>query len=186
MNRRTFVILLVVFAVVLIAAVLQGQNPTAPPPPDVQATLQNQPWLGRDLNLEVLNIQAIRLRDPKSDLAFTISRGANGEWSAPDQEGSLDLNTASIIAKTVALLPYQSTVPITADTNLEDYGFSPEGYFAIDVVMTDQTGHSIVIGNLAVTETAYYGIADERPEIYLLDRAALDFLASQLIKPPLT
>ncbi|MBZ0280344.1 MAG: DUF4340 domain-containing protein [Anaerolineae bacterium] len=183
MNRRSFSILVIAFVTVLVVAALQNRPPA---PLNPSATLSQFNLLGQDLNIQTADIQAIRLRDPKSNISFVISRDINGIWTAPEWEGSLDVNTASDIAKTVSLMPYQSTVPISASTNLTGYGFSPEGFFSVEVLLTNQAGHVIAIGNLIPTGGAYYGLVDDRQEIYLLERGPVDYLVTQLIKPPLT
>jgi len=183
MNRRGFIVLVIVFVVILVAAALQNR-PAAPLNP--AATLSQYNLLGQDLNIQTADIQAIRLRDPKSNVSFVISLDINGIWTAPEREGSLDVNTASDIAKTVSLMPYQSSIEITASTGLPGYGFDPEGFFSVEVLMANQTGHVIAIGNLIPTGGAYYALANDLQKIYILERGPVDYLVTQLIKPPLT
>lgn len=183
MNRRGFIILIIAFVVVLVVAALQNR-PSAPLNPS--ATLSQYQLLGQELNIQTADIQAIRLRDPISNASFVISRDVNGIWTTPELEGSLDVNTASNIAKTVSLMPYQSSIPITQSTDLPGYGFDPDGFFSVEILMTNQVGHVIAIGHLIPTGGAYYGLVNDRQEIYLLERGPVDYLVTQLIKPPLT
>ncbi len=114
MNRRLFIILGVVFIALAAITILQNR----PVPIQVPELNHFDSFLGRDLNMTVLDIQAIRLRNPKTEESFIISRDTNGNWTAPGSEGSLDTVTASNIAKTVVVMPYQQSVTLTDTTEL--------------------------------------------------------------------
>ncbi len=188
MSRRTLIILLAAFAALAGIALLQSRPPTLE---DLraQATAQGTPVFTRVFpDLAVLDIQAIRLRDPNSDLEFVISRDRDGQWTAPNAaaEERLDTDTASNIARTVVLLHYQRTLPLDSRTRLADYGFAPNGIFFIEVLMPDGAGHVVAVGTLSGSRTVYYALVDDRQEIYLLERAPVDYLITQLAHPPLT
>lgn len=179
MNRRTLIILLFIFIALAGVALLQSR---------LTAPVEETPYLRVFPDLAVLDIQAVRLRDPNSDLEFTISRGTDGQWTAPNAaaEESLDADAASNIARTVVLLHYQRTLPLDGSTRLAEYGFAPNGGFFIEVVLPDGNGHVVAVGALSGSRTVYYALVDDRQEIYLLERAPVDYLITQLAHPPLT
>ncbi len=142
--------------------------------------------LGKTLGMTVEDISAIRLRDPDSQKTFSLSRDSAGNWTAPDNPGTLDLTAAANIAKTVVLLPYESTIEVKPDTSLADFGFQPDGIFAIEVILRTNITHAIVIGNLNASGVSYYGLVDDKKVIYVMERRAIDYLLVNLNKPPLT
>lgn len=182
MNRRLLIILGVIFVALAIITILQSR----PQPVEISQETQFTSFLGRDLNMTVLDIQAIRLRDPQTEQTFVISRDTSGNWTAPNSEGSLDTVTASNIAKTVVVMPYQQSVNITDEANLEQYGFQPNGILSIEVVLVDGSGHVIAAGGLSPDGYQYYVLVDEQPRLYLMERGAVDYLLAQLVQPPLT
>jgi hypothetical protein len=183
MNRRIVLILGVVFIALAVITYLQNRPaPITPAPED-----QFESFVGRDLNMTVLDIQAIRLRDPKANQSFVISRDATGNWIAPESEGSLDKDTASNIAKTVVLMPYKQTVALTDDTNLTQFGFQPDGTLLVDVVLSkSNNGHVIAAGGLSPDGMEYYVLIDDIQQVFLIQRGPIDYLKSLLSKPPLT
>ncbi|MBI5669161.1 MAG: hypothetical protein HZC41_14245 [Chloroflexi bacterium] len=191
MNRRVLLVLLLLFLALAAVAVLQTRPQPAPSLASLRATVtaQGTPVYSRVFpDMAVLDIQAIRLRDPNSDIEFLISRGADGQWTAPDATADerLDTDTASIIARTVVLLYYERTLPLTDSTNLREYGFNPNGNLFIEVLLRNGEGHAVAIGTLSGSRTVYYALVDDRQELYLLERAPVDYLAMQLAHPPLT
>jgi hypothetical protein len=90
------------------------------------------------------------------------------------------------MVKSVVLMFYRNTLPITASTRLEEFGFNPEGILSIEVALANNQGHGIAIGNQTPTGDGYYAIADNQPQIYVLERGAVDYLLYQLSNPPLT
>jgi hypothetical protein len=128
------------------------------------------------------DVQAVRLRAPSTNQTLTITRAADGTWITPDHEGVLNQNAAVVIARTFALLPYDRTVPQLGD--LSDYGFQSEGTLSLEAVMISGETHGVLVGARAPSDSVYYALVDDRPEIYLIHRAAIDFLISQLRTPP--
>ncbi len=197
MNRRTLFILLVTFVALVVIAFLQTRPSFAPGAestldPSIQPTTNAEDFLseyklmGTTLGMSVDDITAIRLRDPESNQSFAISRDTTGKWISTDSQGSLDPTAADNIAKTVGLLPYEKTIEVTASTSLADFGFMPDGIFSIELLLRDGKTHAIVIGDLTASLQSYYGLVDDKTEIYVLERRAIDFLLIQLNKPPLT
>lgn len=183
MKPRNFYILLGVFALLLIIAVLQSRLPSSTTAAPL-ATPAN--FVGKDLNMTVLDIVAIQLLNPSTNTGFTISRNAAGNWTAPQSKGSLDTTAASNIAKAVVLMEYDSKLPITSSTDLQQYGFTPHGQLLVGVLLQNQQTHAIAIAGLAPSGADYYGRVDDDPNIYLFTRGAVDYLISQLNHPPLT
>jgi hypothetical protein len=183
MNRRNLFILLAVFVGLTVLAAFQAQQRNTFNP---AAETAAGSFLGRDLNLTVLDIQAIRLRDPNSEVSFVVSRDTAGNWTAPLNEGSLDQDAASSIARTVVLAGYQQTLPITDTTDLSQYGFQPNGIFSVDVLRTDTEGHVIAFGNMVPSGTAYYAIIDDKSDIFFIERGAVEYLMAYMVQPPLT
>jgi hypothetical protein len=183
MNRRILLILGVVFIVLIAITYIQSHPPSAPIPTEERFAS----FIGRDLNMVVLDIQAIRLRDPQSDKSFVISRDSSGNWTAPGSEGSLDTNTASNIAKTVVLMPYNQSVALEANADLAQYGFQPTGSLLVEIILNHTSdGHVIAIGGLSPDGLEYYVLVDDKPQVFLIERGPVDYLKSQLTKPPLT
>lgn len=194
MNRRMLFVLLLLFVVLAVIAVLQTRPPQIQSWSDLEAlratvTAQGTPVYSRVFpDMAVLDIQAVRLRDPNSEVEFLISRGEDGQWTAPNAAADerLDTDTASNIARTVVLLYYERTLPLNDSIELETYGFNPNGNLFIEVLLNNGEGHAIAIGTLSGSRTVYYALADERQELYLLERAPIDYLITQLANPPLT
>lgn len=185
MNRRTLFILAVGFVALGIIALFQAQQGSRPLF-DSQATLESFQWMGQTLNMALDDIAAVRLRVPQTDQVFVISRDDSGNWSALDSQGVLDQTTAAGIAKTVTLLPYRESVATSPSTRLADFGFAPEGSLALEIVLFNGRTHAIAVGNLTPDQLAYYALADNLPQIFVLERGAIDYLRQQLNNPPLT
>src|SRR5882724_6525712 len=166
MNRRTLFILLITFVALVVIALFQTRQSTAPDSeatldPSMQPTtnaaqaLSSYSLLGKTLGMTVEDISAIRLRDPDSKKTFAISRDSSGNWTAPDNPGKLDLTAASNIAKTVVVLPYESTIQVKPDTVLADFGFQPDGIFAIEIILRTNITHAVLIGDLNASGVSY-------------------------------
>ncbi len=135
--------------------------------------------------MAVIDIDAIRLQDPINDAYLTIARDANDAWVFADgREGQLDQQTATLIARTMVLLPYRESFTIDNNTDLEQYGFRPTGDFIILILMNDGTEHSVAIGDPTLSSPTFYGVVDDRDEVYLIERPAIDFLVNHFINPP--
>jgi hypothetical protein len=191
MKRRTVFGLLVLFVALAVIATLQMRPPAQLSLAEIQATatMLGTPIFSRVYpDMAVLDIQAIRLREPNLNQEFVISRGTDGQWTAPDAaaDESLDTDAASNIARTVVLLYYERTLPLDSSVKLADYGFNPNGNLSIEVLLKNGDGHVVAIGTLLASQAVYYALVDDRQEIYLLERAPVDYLITQLAHPPLT
>jgi hypothetical protein len=197
MNRRTLFILLIAFMALMAIALFQTRQSSAPGSeatldPSMQPTVNPDQFLssyiqlGKTLGMNIDDITAIRLRSPQSQKTFTLSRDSAGNWTAPNNPGTLDLTTADNIAKTVVLLPYEKTIEVKPDTILADFGFRPDGVFSIEILLRDNKSHAITIGDLNASEVSYYGLVDDKSLIYIMERRAIDYLWIQLRQPPVT
>jgi len=183
-NRRSLLILAAVFAALAVITVLQNRSlspeaaaPTAAPTGTFQRVFPD---------LAVLDIQAIRLENPVDGATFTISRAQDGTWTAPGSQGTLDTEVATAIARTVVLLPYEISIPLTEDLDMGTYGFQPHARLYIQVLLSNGGTHVVAVGALTPSQTNYYALVDERDTIYLLEAHAVAFLITTLASPPLT
>lgn len=176
-NSRLLIILLVVF--VALAALLVMQNNQPSPGAQTISTCENCVFT----DVEINDIQAIRLRSPETAQSFTIARNEDGVWTAPESSGTLNPTGAELIARTVAILPFHRTVPLSSTDDKTAYGFTPEGILSVDIVMSNGI-HAVAVGYRTPTSDTYYALVDDRPELYLLERAPIDFLIAALKTPP--
>jgi hypothetical protein len=188
MNRR-FIIPGVIFLGLVLLTLWQNRPQPGDPAslPQAEPTIQlPDAFIGREINLTVDTIQAIRLRNPAGSNSFIISRDAAGAWIAPESTGQLDTTTALNIARTVVIAPIERTEPVNIGDDLSQFGFTPEGNLSIEVLKTDGSGHVIAIGGLTANEVTYYALIDSLPRLFLLNRGAIEYLRQQLANPPLT
>ena len=180
-TNRTPLILVAVF--VGLAALLMVQNSASNRPEPTSTLLGNA--IFRDFAPD--DIQAIRLRSPESGETLILSRSTDAAqpWTAPETAGTLDQNEANVIARTMVLLPYSSTVGITDETDLTQYGFTPEGILSLEIVLTNGLTHGVAIGFRTPSENDYYALVDDRDELYFVVRPAVDYLISRLKSPPI-
>lgn len=138
-------------------------------------------------DLEVRNIAAIRLLNPVNGDEFVLARRAeDGLWTAPAYpDRALDTEMASFIAQTIALLPYRQSFDIDEDTDLSQFGLRSTGDFLIQFTTLEGEAHAVIIGEPTFESPTFYSIVDDRPEIYILERAPIDFLIDNFIEPPL-
>ncbi len=179
-NRRGLIILTMVF--VALAALLAIQNSQHPVGVTPTPTIIDQNHLFTDFTVD--SIQAVRLRSPETGKTFLISRAANNSWTAPEISGQLDQNEAAILAQTMLLLPFQSTLPLPPKADLPTYGFTPEGVLSVEILLTNGDTHVVAIGYRTVSNQSYYALVDNRTELYLVQRPPIDYLISRLKNPP--
>jgi hypothetical protein len=183
-GRRNVLILAALFAILLVVTLLQSQQivfrPSAPTPLPTGIYRRVFP------EMAVLDILAIRLENPQTGATFTISRASDGTWTAPDSEQTLDTDVATMIAQTIVLLPYEGTVTLTEDSDLDTYGFQAEPRLLVQVLMSNGDSHIVAIGEVTPSEAAFYALVDERDEVYLLDGRAVAYLLTTLESPPVS
>jgi hypothetical protein len=185
-DTRTVIILAVIFIALVGAFLFQTtrlQEETA-------QTISQNPTPEASLvfpSISESQIRAIQLRDPASGNAFTMSRGPEGDWRGGTVSELIDQTGASYIARTLVLLPYYRRFEAETD-NLSRYGFDSDGgEFVISFITTDGEQHSVVIGGDAVTGSipGFYGLVDDRPEMYVLEASSISFLLAEYLNPPL-
>lgn len=184
-------VLLALFALLIVLNLLQVSPPAPSPLPTATPTLDVTPMPTGMLlrifpNLTALDIRAIRLQDLQNDLSFTIARGADGVWTAPGREGTLDTSAASAIARTFVLLPYARSINITSETNLDLYGFAGTPRLLFQLVLADGTGHVVAVGSQTPDGAGYFALVDERDEIYMVERGPVDFLNGYIQSAPIS
>ncbi|MBE2272416.1 MAG: hypothetical protein IAE80_29540 [Anaerolinea sp.] len=180
-SARNLVIFGAIFIVLAVIVLVQQATP-AVAPEDVPEWAINTTPVFAGFSKE--QIAGIRLNNAATGDALTLLRGAEGVWIVPDSLGTLNVEVAEIIAQTLVILPSSSTI---ADTPQEYalYGFDPIPVISIEFFLNNGVTHGISIGYRNPTETGYYALIDERPEIYILERAPVDFFISVLRSPPI-
>lgn len=187
-NNRTLILLAIIFAVLSALVALQSDSATISTP---SSTPTPQPQASGTLlrvfpDLAVLDMQGIRLEDIASGQNLTLIRDEQGNWHIPDSIGVLDENSASSIARTLAIFPYARSLNILSDTDFNDYGFAPTGQLLFQIIKSDSSSHIIAIGNLTEEEQTYYALVDDRDEIFQVERGPIDFLRNFIFSPPVT
>lgn len=179
-SRRGLIALVLIFGGLTLVLLLQGEgNSRQPAPTSISDFARIFP------ELTVLDLAAIRVEDPINGDVFTIARDAGGTWIVPGSAAPLYPDAGTGIARITALLPYQRTLPIPEDGNLRQFGFRSQGNFSIQIILANGIQHFVLIGDALQTGPYFYALVDERSEIYIVQRAPIDFLASLLDAPPI-
>ncbi len=190
--RGLFILLAIFFGLVMMLLIQDQslQNPTPVSLPVNQPT--NQPLEAPVVyervfpELETLQITAIRMENPLSGETLTLARDFDSyEWTAPGMNGTLDLQAASNIARTIAILPYRRSFEVDENTDLTQYGFRPNGEFFIQFITSDGEEHVVAIGEPTFESPTFYALIDDRKQIYLIERAPIDFLVDYFLQPPI-
>lgn len=176
--RRTQIGLLLLLVVFVGLAVLTAQqaNPSPTPTPDWREN-----YIFPDVT--VRDIVTVNLRDPNTNTTFTLSRDAEGNWTAPGRDGVLNTEIASSAAQSIVLIDFQRTIPMADD--LRQYGFNPNGTLFIELLLADETPHVIAVGGLTNDRQAYYLLVDDRPELYISLRGPIDYVIQVFRDPPI-
>lgn len=182
---RTLLILAIVFVALIGVLFLQERmlsesaEPTLPPQPTAM--------LERVFpDLELSRIAAIRMIVPDTGRELTIARAESGEWVAPALEGTFDQEAATLIGRTIVLLPYRRSFAIDDTTDLTQYGFDPNGDIWLQFFTVDNEEHVVAIGDPAFDSPTFYALVDDRPAVFLVERPAIDFLLQYFVNPPMT
>jgi hypothetical protein len=179
-NNRVLIVLLMAFVVLAALLMIQNEQQNASPPTSaVMANVVFRDFVPAD-------IQAVRLRSPESGETFVISRAEDGSgtWTAPERAGALNTVEAENIARTMAVLSVTGTIAMPSEGDLATYGFTPEGILSLEILLSNGLSHVVAVGYRTPTEDNYYAIVDDRSELYLLFRPAIDYLISRLKSPP--
>lgn len=180
-GRRTLLGLLIIFAVLLVITFLLSGA-------DTQEAARHQSELPFDrvfADWTENDIQAVRLQNAEGDRFLTIVWDTqSNQWLTPDMPGTLDQQAATLIGRTMVLLPYDRTIEVMRASDLPAYGFEPTPTLLIQIVLTNGEQHGVIVGGLSSSGNSYYGLVDNRPAIYLLQSPAIEFLLNLLETPP--
>ncbi len=184
-NRRILPVMILIVMVLLVALFAQNNTIT-----NNEQSIQPTPQIRRVFpELAVLDILALRVEDPYTGETFTIARETDGTWigRTTDSDGPMALqdDAGTFLARTTVLLGYTQTINVEPDRNLGEFGFLPRPQLLISVVAANDEQHIVAVGNPLQTGPYYYIAVDDRPELYIADRAAIDNLAATLNNPPL-
>ncbi len=182
MSQRTLILLGLVFVILLGFTVLLRNQP--PPQPTIEDADVVYYTVFSDFT--AVDIQAVRLQDPNSERALLLNRAPFGAWTTPEIIGTFDPQVGENIARTLEILPYSRTVEIGENATMADFGFAPNGLLLVQILLMNGDSHVIAVGGLTPTQDSYYALIDERPEVYVLQRAAVDFLQVQLFSSPIS
>jgi hypothetical protein len=179
-QRRTLLVLGLIFIGLIVWTVIGRISP----PPTVQsersAVIEDQRVYD---GVSLAEVMAVRLRSPQTEAVFAVARDTAAVWQVVEGSGmTITSEAADALALTVIVLPYLDT--LTPDADLTLYGFEPEGILSIELVLDDGTTSAVAVGYRTPTELGYYAFIDSRPELYILDRAPVDYLISILRNPP--
>lgn len=185
-GRQMLMGLGLVFALLIVALIVQQSSSSGG---DEGAQAEPTAQLQRVFDdLAVLDILALRIEDPITRQNFTIFRQEDGTWAAQGaaegQPRTLQEGAGTLLARSVVLMSYIQTVSPPED-DLAAFGFRGGAQLSIYLVTT--TGeHAFAVGDALQTGPHFYVLVDDRPEIYVVDRAAIDTLAAALMNPPIS
>jgi len=182
-SRSLFAGMALCLVVLVAVALWQGAPRPAPPTPTPTADL-------RDIftvfeGIASADIQALRVDDPQSDRDLILERTPDGQWRlAGYDDDTLDQLIAENIARTVAFMPFVEVVPALPLERYADYGLTPEMFWLqIQAILKDGRELTIGIGAAAaIPEGGYFAVVDDRPDVYVLNRGAVDFLYIYLLQ----
>jgi hypothetical protein len=126
------------------------------------------------------DIQAVRIQVPGSEQSFTVARDGAGTWTAPGYTSAFEPAQGESIAVTVSLIPYYRRLENAVQGDRGTYGFTPLGSLLIQVVLRDGRQYAVAVGDLTPSGDTYYVILDRQPDVYIVERRAIDFLFVQM------
>ncbi|MDX2160786.1 MAG: hypothetical protein SF162_05625 [bacterium] len=177
-QRRPLLILIVAFvALLVITLIVQRVPPTSNLPAATPFYFRVYP------DLTVDDLQVVRIQDATSGEQFTIRRTPENAW-ATDSGGTVVQTTADLIARTIVLLPYTQTLDLPPPEERARYGFIEGQGLLITALLNDGSSRIIAVGAFTPTGTSYFALVDDRTDLYVIERAAVDFLIVQLQNPP--
>ncbi len=138
-------------------------------------------------NLTLENLQAVRLNDIREGREIILVKYPDNSWGLPNTEsGQYDPTFAQNVPRTIILLPYQRIIENPSELEWTNYGLIPTPLFQIEFFTLEGESHVVAVGNRAPSNAVYYALVDEREDVYLIDRAPIDYLLAQIIRPPIT
>jgi hypothetical protein len=180
-NQRTFLTVLgVLFMVLLGVALAQtiSLNNTfnASLTPTLDQRIVNS--LFREWNED--NVVAVRLDDPINDIDMVINRVNTTQWQLQGEAvEQINQETLNLIVKTVAYIPFTDILTDIPDTNLSNFALTEDLiWLQIQVILDNNDTHVIALGaRVPTVDGGYYALVDERSEVFVLNRGAIDYLA---------
>lgn len=187
-GRRLLLVFGVVFVLLGVAAIMQGNQPTALTEATTTPTAAPAPerlfpdWQAED-------IAALRLENPDTGHTFTLTRDAQEQWIAAESRIPLNQEVVKALLEAVTQLSYRFTLAGVPQERMAEYGLTrQDATLFIQVVLADQETHFIVIGALTTDATGLYSLVDEREAVYVIERAggaadALLYYFNETLKP---
>lgn len=123
------------------------------------------------------NIAAINLLDPVSQVSLTLTRSDAG-WEDVDTGQILEDDLGYILSETVAILPFITIFDNVEPEQYPEFGLSRDlALLFINVIMSSGETHVVAIGDLSPDEVGHYALVDDRPDLYIVERAPIAYLA---------
>jgi hypothetical protein len=174
-ERKTLYALVGLFAGLLALVFLQTRLLSAPTLP---ATSNGTPIASLvslyDWRPETIQALVIEVRDIQP-----LQLQRQGElWISPNSPQSINQESVNDVALTLSELPVIDLFDGIEPDRYGEFGLSRVDYLMIiQLVLQDGTPHALIIGNRTEDEQGYYALVDDRPQIYVLGRGAIEFLA---------
>lgn len=171
-------ILLVVFAVMLFIAAEQARPrpiaATASPTLTTDARTANRVFTGWQSS----DIVALRLDDTKNELDLTLTFTSRG-WELEGVAEGINQEVAAQIVATFALMPYVERLPTAQD--LTRFDLTQDGiWMQAQAILSDGSKHVIAVGGRSSVPAGWYAVVDDSPDVFILNKGAVDFLAIYL------
>lgn len=191
-NRRTLLVLLIVFGALVVILVIQSRTPasiiTQTPTPCLGENCSTAMPLAStkifpDWNIN--DVKAVRLQNPRTNDTLTFTRSADGQWVAAESEGVLNQDIADGMVQAAIGFGYTRVLEGIAEEQWEDYGLTVNfATLFIQIILTNDETHYVIIGGVVPTGESFYGLVDDDPEIYVLARegGAIDFILYYFIE----
>lgn len=193
-NRRLPLVLLLIFVVLGVLTISQGNAPVEAPTPTPTATLSATataiPEVKRLFpDWRPSDIMALRLENPETGHTFTLRRNTNDQWAAAESATPLNQEVVNALLEAATQLSYKDTINQVSQENLAEYGLTREAAtLFVQVVLANQEAHFIVLGTLIPDSTGVYALVDELEDVFIIERTggAADVLLyyfNETIKP---
>ena len=174
-ERKTLYSLMGLFASLGVLVFLQTRILTPPSPTSNPAStpivslIRLYDWSPdalQALSLEVRDIAPLQLQ-------------RQGElWISPLSDQSINQQAVQDVAFTLSELPVIDVFDGIEPDRYGEFGLSRVDYLMIiQLVLQDGTPHALIVGQRTSDEQGYYAIVDDRPQVYVLGRGAIEFLA---------
>ncbi len=128
--------------------------------------------------LDPATITAIRVIDSEGEGITLRLDTTNERWVYEATGAIFSTDVVDNMTMTLSLLPYLQTLPAPTEAELRSYGLTQDQALFVAAVTEEGQSHALLIGLLTPSETSYYVLVDERPEVYIVERAAIDYIAA--------